>query len=123
MGRPFGTKNIMRSAEEKEKMILKYLNSKQTMTAIANEYDVTLRLFRKWVRKYEAEGFKGLKSKTGQNYPTNFGKHNRNPSEIEKLKQELLKKEIEIERLKKGYQVKGVGVKKEYVTTFDTNMK
>ena len=35
----------------------------------------------------------------------------------------VLKKEIEIERLKKGYQVKGGGETKEYVTTFDVNTK
>ena len=52
-----------------------------------------------------------------------IGKYNRYPSEVEKLKKELLKKEIEIERLKKGYQVKGGGETKEYVTTFDVNTK
>ena len=34
-----------------------------------------------------------------------------------------MKKEIEIARLKKGYIVKGVGVEKEFVTTFDKNIK
>lgn len=36
---------------------------------------------------------------------------------------ELMKKDIEIERLKKGYTVEGVGVEKEYVTISDVNMK
>ncbi|MBO5991884.1 MAG: hypothetical protein J6R00_09555 [Lentisphaeria bacterium] len=44
-------------------------------------------------------------------------------SEVEKLKKELLEMEIKIERLKKGYQVKGGGETKEYVTTFDVNTK
>ena len=47
----------------------------------------------------------------------------KNKSKIEILEEKLLKKEIEIMRLKKGYQVKGVGAKKEYVTTFDVNTK
>ena len=34
-----------------------------------------------------------------------------------------MKKEIEIALLKKGYMVKGVGAEKEFVTTFDKNMK
>ena len=46
-----------------------------------------------------------------------------NKSEIEKLKEELLKKEIEMMRLKKGYMVKGVGAKKEYVSISDVNIK
>ena len=36
---------------------------------------------------------------------------------------EILKKDIEIARLKKGYQVKGVGANKEFVTLKDVNMK
>ena len=43
--------------------------------------------------------------------------------ELEKIQKQLLEKEIEVMRLKKGYQVKGVGAKKEYVTIFDVNMK
>ena len=36
---------------------------------------------------------------------------------------ELMKKDIEIARLKKGYNVKGVGQEKEFVTTFNKNTK
>ena len=39
------------------------------------------------------------------------------------IAQPYLKKDIEIERIKKGYAVKGVGVKKEFVTISDVNMK
>ena len=42
---------------------------------------------------------------------------------LEKIQKQLLEKEIEIMRLKTGYQVKGVGAKKEYVTIFDVNKK
>ena len=44
-------------------------------------------------------------------------------SREEELEIELMKKEIEIARLKKGYEVKGVGPKKEFVTTFEKNTK
>lgn len=43
--------------------------------------------------------------------------------EIEILKLELLKKDIEIERLKKGYIVKGVGSNKEFISIRDVNSK
>lgn len=36
---------------------------------------------------------------------------------------ELMNKDIEIERLKKGYAAKGVGAKKEFVFIQDVNMK
>ena len=41
----------------------------------------------------------------------------------EELLLELMKKDIEIERLKKGYSVKGVGAQKEFVTIKDANTK
>ena len=62
----------------------------------------------------------GLKSKTGK---TGIGKGNFKRSEIEQLKEDLLKKEVELMRLKKGYMVKGVGAKKEYVSISDVNIK
>ena len=67
-----------------------------------------------------------VKSKTGKasNHHKNMGLHLRNPrNKIEELELEILKKDIEIARLKKGYMVKGVGAEKEFVTTFDKNMK
>ena len=53
-----------------------------------------------------------------------MGIHLRKPkNKIEELELEIMKKDIEIARLKKGYMVKGVGAEKEYVTTFDKNTK
>ena len=123
IGRPIGTKNIMRTPEEKEKIVLEYLNGDAGYVAVAKNYGISRRLFRTWITKYKESGIDGLKPKTGKSNNKGKGKYNRHPSEVEKLKIELVKKEIEIERLKKGYTVKGVGVKKEYVTTFDKNTK
>lgn len=121
MARPSGTKNVMRTAEQKEKIVLEYLKNNVGQKIIAKKYNVSLRLFHNWIKNYQEFGIEGLKSKTGKH--ENSGKYNRNPSEIEQLQCELLKKEIEISRLKKGYQVKGVGAKKEYVTIFEENTK
>ena len=74
--------------------------------------------------KYEEFGIKGLKSQTGTKKGGTKGQGNRKPKDkIEELELELMKKEIEIARLKKGYMVKGVGAEKEFVTTFDKNTK
>lgn len=125
MGRPIGTKNTMRTPEEKEKLVKEFLEGGQARSAIAKENNISRRLFSKWVEKYQKFGIKGLNSKTGKqpNSNPNFGKYNRYPTEEEKLKREITKLEIEVARLKKGYQVKGVGAQKDYVTTFDANMK
>ena len=63
----------------------------------------------------------------------NYKKHPGNPfaaiytsktlTETERLRLQLIKLEIENERLKKGYQVKGAGVNKEFVSLKDANMK
>ena len=44
-------------------------------------------------------------------------------NKIEELELEIMKQDIEIARLKKGYNVKGVGQEKEFVTIFNKNIK
>lgn len=123
MGRPKDGKNIMRTPKEKEEIVLKYLDGKISTRAIAAKYGTKQGVFNKWLKRYRKNGIEGLESKTGKHSNQNAGKYNWHPSELEKIQKQLLEKEIEIMRLKKGYQVKGVGAKKEYVTTFDANMK
>ena len=123
MARPAGTKNIMRTPEEKEKIVIEYLNSKVGYRSVAQGNDIDKTILFKWIKKYRENGIEGLKSKTGKHKNPNCGKYKRNKTEVEKLKEELLKKEIELMRLKKGYMVKGVGAKKEYVSISDMNIK
>ena len=112
----------MRTPEEKEKIVLEYLNGKAGLRVICANYEIGYDNFRKWIKKYKESGIDGLKSQTGKTKKPNSGRHKKG-TEIEELKRELAKKDIEIERLKKGYTVKGVGARKEYVTTFDKNIK
>ena len=120
MGRPNGTKNVMRTPEEKEKLVLEYFNSKVGYRKFAEGYDIYPSIFAKWIKLYRENGVNGLKSKTGKTWT---GKGNFKRTEIEQLKEDLLKKEIELMRLKKGYVVKGVGAKKEYVSISDVSIK
>lgn len=122
MGHTLGKKNVMRTPEEKEKLVLEYLNSNIGIMIFALDHDINRDLFRRWVNKYQKFGINGLKSQTGKAKKPNSGRPKKG-TEIEELKRELTKKDIIIERLKKGYAVKGVGAKKEYVTTFDKNTK
>ena len=118
-------KKILRTAEEKEKAVKRYLAG-ESATKIANEIDTSDDVIRKWVQKYNSEGIDGLKSKTGKHSNTskNSGLYLRKPkNKIEELELEIMKKDIEIARLKKGYNVKGVGQEKEFVTTFNKNTK
>jgi len=113
-------KNVMRTPEEKEKLILEYKNSGIGINRFAYLHDIGKHTFWEWVKKYREFGIDGLKSKTGKNCP---GRSKKPKNKTEQLEREILKLRIENERLKKGYFVKGDGAKKEYVTSLEKNTK
>ena len=118
-------KNNMKTPEEKEKIVKRFLSG-ESATKLSKEYNLDKKRIYEWLKKYEKDGINGLKSQTGKTrYKNpNAGLHLRKPkNKIEELELELMKKEIEIARLKKGYMVKGVGDEKEFVTIFDKNTK
>ena len=126
IGRPKGTKNIMRSPEEKEQIVLKCINENIPFRTLGSELGISNTTIRRWVYSYEKDGIEGLRSKTGKcgsGNPYSALHSKKNLTEIERLKLELAKKEVECERLKKGYVVKGVGRRKEYVTSSKKNSK
>lgn len=116
-------KNKKRTPKEKETIIIDYLNGTGIME-IERKYNISDSSFYKWKKQYDEKGLEGLKEKECRKYNKNIGLHLRKPkNKIEELELELMKKDIEIARLKKGYNVKGVGQKKEFVTTFNKNTK
>lgn len=100
-GHPLGKKNVKRSPEEKEQLVLEYLKGTTGYKSIARLHNISSRLMHTWIEQYQAHGIEGLKSKTGKHKNPNAGRHNRRLSEVDILKEKLLNKEIEIERLKK----------------------
>lgn len=126
MGHPKGTKNVMRSPEEKEQLVLEWKTTNIGMQTFAVSKGIAPRPFTRWVHAYEEQGIDGLKSKTGKcgsGNPYAALHTKKNLTEIERLRLELAKKEVECERLKKGYSVKGVGQRKEYVIINKKNSK
>ena len=117
----------MRSPKEKEAIVLE--SYRDGRGKIANKYGVSKRLLAKWRDKYRKCGIDGLKSQTGKNATGGKGnllskyQKRKHLSKEEELEFENLKLKIEVARLKKGYQVKGVGSEKEYVTIKDWNTK
>ena len=120
-------KNTMRSPEEKEAIVLESYEIGRA--AVMQKYDISDSRVTYWRRKYQEYGIDGLKSKTGKAKHPGKGNHlsglqnKKNKTREEELELENLKLKVEVARLKKGYQVKGVGSKKEYVTTKDLNTK
>ncbi len=121
------TKNTMRSAEEKEQIVLESFQNGCNQTA--QKYDVYRSVLKRWRREYRENGIDGLKSQTGKTKCSRKGnpygglQRKKNKTREEELELENLKLKVEVARLKKGYQVKGVGSKKEYVTIKDLNTK
>ena len=117
--------NNMRTPKEKEKILKDYLNG-ASISTIVKKYKVRDFLIYRWLKKYNENGIDGLKSKTGKHSSSHKHKgiYLRKPkNRIEELELEIMKKDIEIARLKKGYIVKGAGQEKEFVTTFNKNIK
>ena len=124
MGRAIGTKNNMRTPEEKEKIINDYFNSGKGACEYARMVGINRRLILKWIKKYSKNGIDGLKSKTGKCATKgNVGRPKKVSNREDELERENAKLKIEIERLKKGYYVKGVGQRKEYVSINNKNIK
>jgi transposase len=122
MGRPKGGKNRTWTFEEKLQIVQRYLNEDISQPHLAKETGVGKGLIGNWVSKYMNEGEAGLMNKkTGNRFSALHT--SKSLSEVERLRLIVAKQEIEIERLKKGYLVKGDGTRKEFVTTNDVNMK
>ena len=123
MARTYKRTRLLRSPEEKERIILEYFNGKYpSQSKICEKYDLDDRLFSRWIKKYRNFGIQGLVSQTGKSSKST-GRPRKPKNREQELELENMKLKIEVARLKKGYQVKGVGSKKEYVTIKDLNSK
>ena len=110
----------MRSPDEKKQIVLESYQLGATRTA--EKYNVGRRMILKWRIKYRENGIDGLVSQTGK-ASRGRGRPIKPKNREQELELENLKLKVEVARLKKGYQVKGVGSKKEYVTIKDLNTK
>lgn len=123
MGRKKGGVNRQWSKEDKLRIIKQYLEGNLSQSIIAKQENISSGMLSNWVKKYIDEGEASLtnKRKTGNKFAALYT--SKSLSEVEKLKLIVAKQEVEIERLKKGYIVKGVGAKKVFVTTKDVSTK
>ena len=76
-----------------------------------------------WIRDYNELGEKALEPKGHKGNPFAALHTSKSLSETERLKLQVAKLEIENERLKKGYEVKGVGANKEFILLNNKNSK
>jgi transposase len=109
------------SKEEKLRIVKMHLEEHVSVKEIEKERGIAHSQVSAWVKRYLEEGTDGLDPKNGNPYAALHT--SKNLSEVERLRLIVAKQEVEIERLKKGYWVKGAGASKEYVTGKDVNTK
>ena len=109
------------TAEQKAEIVHKHLDEHISVRALEKQYNADRSMICHWVKKYIAEGESSFvhKGHPGNKFAALYV--SKNLSELERLRLMVAKLEIENERLKKGYQVKGAGANKEYVTVQDKN--
>ena len=109
--------------EEKAEIVYKHLNDHISLRSLEKEYHADRSMICKWVKKYIAEGESSFVHKGHPGNPFAALHVSKNLSEVERLRLTVAKLEVENERLKKGYLVKGVGVAKEFVTGREKSLK
>ena len=121
MGRPKGGKNKEYSSKDKIKAINLIKNKHLSYSEAESILNIPMGNLKRWMSIYSKYGVDGLEPrKKGNPFAKLFSK---SLTKQERLELENLKLRIENERLKKGYQVKGGGVNKEYVSIYDKNIK
>ena len=119
-----GQKKRIWTKEQKLAIIKRYYEEHVSAGSLAEEYEADKSMICRWIRNYNQYGESVFDSK-------NSGKGNlfsalhtsKALTETDRLRLQLAKLEIENERLKKGYLVKGVGANREFVTLKDVNMR
>ena len=124
MARPKGGKNRKWTNEERLKYVLMCEEEHIPVRTIGREEGISRGTLREWIRRYRSGGEEALnpeKLHPGNHFSALHT--SKSLSENERLILLVEKLQIENERLKKGYTVKGVGADKEFVTTKDLNSK
>ena len=118
-----GQKKRVWTPEQKAEIVHKHLKEHISVRVLEKEYHADRSMICKWVKKYIAEGESSFVHKGHPGNPFAALHVSKNLPEVERLRLMVAKLEIENERLKKGYLVKGVGAAKEFVTGREKNLK
>lgn len=116
-----GTPHRKFSKEEKLRIIKEHLEQHESLKSLAKKHNIGDTVIARWVREYLEQGEKALESHNGNPYAALHT--SKSLSEVERLRLIVVKQEVEIARLKKGYYVEGVGADKVFVTGKDSNTK
>lgn len=122
MGRNKGGTNRRYTVEEKLRICRLHFDEHISVGDLSISEKIPHGNLGRWLIQYRDQGEEGLRPKR-KGKPNSALRKTKGMSELELLKLENLKLKVEVERLKKGYTVKGVGSKKEYVTIDGKSIK
>ena len=117
MGSPKGKPHRKFTAEEKLRYINQFQESHISQSKFARENGLNVSMLRRWMKEYAEQGEEGLAShrnRCGNRYAALHT--SKTLDEMGQLQLRMAKLEADVARLKKGYQVKGSGSRKEFVT-------
>ena len=124
MSRPRGEKNRKWTNEERLKYVLMCEEDHIPVCTLAREAKIPRGTLREWIDRYREGGVNALnpeKLHVGNHFAALHS--SKSLTENERLLLLVEKLQIENERLKKGYTVKGVGADKVFVTLKDLNSR
>ena len=98
-------------------MCIKVCVNKESTILVSNNYNVPIQIFEKRITAFNKDCsiFDEDKPIHYQAFQSKLSNNDYYSMNIDELKKELMRRYIEISRLKKGYYVKGRGQAKEYV--------
>ena len=103
MGHPKGKKNRHYTKEEKLGYVKEVLSGK-SCKEVSKRTGITESLIRKWINTYLEQGELALENKRKPGNPLCRYSNKKNMSEVEQLRYELAKAEMELSKLKKAYE-------------------
>ena len=105
------------SFEEKLRIVQRHVLDHVSIRALELQERVDHSMISSWIKKYADEGEDGLQSKPRKGNPYSALHTSKSLTELEELRLRVVKQDIEIARLKKGYWVEGEGADRIVITS------
>lgn len=105
------------SFEEKLRIVQRHVLDHVSIRALELQERVDHSMISSWIKKYADEGEDGLRSKPRKGSPYSALHTSKSLTELEELRLRVVKQDIEIARLKKGYWVEGEGADRIVITS------
>ena len=105
------------SFEEKLRIVQRHVLDHVSIRTLELQERVDHSMISSWIKKYAAEGEDGLRPKPRKGNPYSALHTSKSLTELEELRLRVVKQDIEIARLKKGYWVEGEGADRIVITS------